>query len=277
MGFKTIGRRIFGLGLGTWLLVALFAWPVFAAVVTAQYETEEPLAPGMLVSSVPDQEGFVAPTDLENASRVFGVVVNFEEALIAVGDDSAGTVQVAHDGVVDVLVSDLSGNIAEGDALATSPLVGIAQKADRQSVVIGTAKTGFDGAADETAGTADIKTENGDTKTVNIGRVSVQFEVSANPGIDRAGRIPSALQGIADTIGGKPVSAVRIVVALVVLMVTLLVSGVLLYTAIHTALVAIGRNPLSRGGVYRALFQVFGIVGVVTFVGLGTIYLILRT
>jgi hypothetical protein len=265
-----------------WSPVCLLLWltaagAVYAVAVTEEYRANQPMAAGMMVSAFPDEEGSVEAAHTANAGRVFGVIVAARDSNIALGGEGGSIVQVATSGTVEVLVSDMNGTIAKGDLLSVSPLAGLAAKAIEEPSAVGTALEDFKGEPEESIGTAQVSAKNGRQTTVRIGRIDVQFEVSANPAAgDLIGRLPRILQGLGSTVANKAVSPLRIVVALIILIITLTLSSVLMLGAIRSALTAIGRNPLSRGAVYRGMLQVFGLVGLVIAGGLGTIYLILR-
>ena len=88
--------------------------------------------------------------------------------------------------------------------------------------------------------------------------------------------MPAFFKKAGEAITGKSVSTIRLYVALVILLVTVFITGSLLYGGVRSSLIAIGRNPLAKGAVARGLVQVI-ILGVIIFVlGLFSIYLILK-
>lgn len=250
---------------------------VLAAGVTTQYKASQPFMDGMLAAAVTDQTDTVEPARQEHPERIIGVVVSFDESLIALGGESEGTVQVASEGRLSVLVSDIQGNIDEGDLLTISPITGLAMRASDEPIIIGTALSSFEGEPEKTLGTAEVGDSSGKKQTVRISKVQVQFEAGPNPAnIGISERIPGFLQGIGTVLADKPVSPIRGGIALIVFLITLILSGVLLYSAIRSAIISIGRNPLSKRTVYVSLVQVFGLVALVLTAGLGTIYITLR-
>lgn len=250
---------------------------VLAAGVTTQYKASQPFVNGMLASAVTDKTDTVEPASQDHPERIVGVVVSFDDSLIALGSQKQDSVQIASDGRLSVLVTDLSGNIKEGDNLTISPITGLAMRASGEPIIIGTALSSFDGEQDKTLGTAEVKNSKGQTQTVKISKVQVQFEVGPNPAATGiAEKIPGVLQGIGTALANKPVSPIRGGVALVVFLITLTLAGVLLYSSIRSAIISIGRNPLSKRTVYVGLAQVFGLVALVLAAGLGTIYITLK-
>lgn len=267
------------LGAGGGLVVAscLLSLSVVAASVSRGYQTDQNLVPGTLVSLQAEQSETVEAATLETIDRMFGVVVDTDSSLLIVGENSAsGYVQVATDGTLDVLVTDLAGPIAADDHLSLSPLSGIAQKATTETITIGNALSGYNGEPELTVGTVEV-TQDGKAVTAQLGKVQVQFEIGANPEFDQLeGALPGFLQAIGNSVAGETVSPFRIITASLVLLITFLISGAILFGAIRSSLTAIGRNPLSKRGIYSGLAQVFGLVGLVLGAGVGTIYLILK-
>ena len=73
-----------------------------------------------------------------------------------------------------------------------------------------------------------------------------------------------ALRRASELIAGKPVNPVRVYLSLVILAMAALISGSLIYSAVRSALIAIGRNPLSKKSIIRGLFQVV-LIGLMVF------------
>lgn len=249
-----------------------------AQAVTQAYGITGTVQKGMIVMLDPKNANNVEPLSNKKDSAMQGVVVSASDSAVTLsGDGSSNQVYVATSGKYAVLVSTQNGPIKTGDLVSISALDGIGMKADsNQSVVLGKALEGFNG-TNNVIGTTSLATSKG-TTNVSLGLIQVNIGISHNP-LEQTGsstQVPLFLRKLAETIAGKPVSASRIYMSLIVLLVTAIITGSLLYGGVRTSLVAVGRNPLARRSVLRGLFQIL-LIGMVIFVlGLLAIYLLLK-
>lgn len=266
--------RIFVLSFSLLLLVVLSAGKTGAeaALITQGFKTDESnLSTGALVSL---KEGSADTVELSNtarAERLVGAVS--EDAFLELSDD-ASSVQVVTNGAASVLVSDLNGEVKAGDRIAASPLAGIGMKATRSGVVIGTAQGDFGSGASTVERT--VTDQSGSTETVRIGLVPVQINVAAYIVNDSQGAVPSVLQDFANSVAGKPVSPTRVLVAFFLILLLFVSVTVLLYSAVRSSIISIGRNPLSESALRRSLWQVGLTVGGVIAAGLLAVFLVLK-
>ena len=85
-----------------------------------------------------------------------------------------------------------------------------------------------------------------------------------------------ALRRASEAIAGKPVSPARVYISIIVLLAAAAIAGSLIYSAVRSSVIAIGRNPLSKRSIIRGLFQVV-IIGILVFLsGVFGVYLILN-
>jgi len=87
--------------------------------------------------------------------------------------------------------------------------------------------------------------------------------------------IPPALQNIADSLAGKKVNALPILISIGIFLVTLLVVVSIIYSLIHSSIISVGRNPMSQAAVYRNVIQLSALVIVILGVAVGAIYMVL--
>lgn len=243
--------------------LAVLLLPVSALGSLSQaYTSKDSIATGSLVSLDEKISGQVVVADLNNSSRLFGVVVPPSSAAISLSGGTTGNqVQVATSGTVNVLVTNAAGDIHLGDYVTISSIAGVGQKVGASSSrVIGTAQADFNGSGDGTTKRT-IDTGSG-TKEVSIGQIPVVVAVSAYTSTDgkQPYAIPTWLQSLSNTLAGKAVSPVRIIIAGLILIISLICITVLLYAAVRNSIISIGRNPLSRGSVLRGLLEVMAIV-----------------
>ncbi len=84
------------------------------------------------------------------------------------------------------------------------------------------------------------------------------------------------MQKAANTIADKPVSTLKIYLALVVLLVTAGVAATALFSGIRSTVISIGRNPLSKGVIMKGLIQVLLISLIIFITGFFGVYLLIK-
>jgi hypothetical protein len=268
----------FGLGVGGIIGLVLFA--VIGGIAQAAQpgfiaqgfqSSGSNLPTGALVSLKDGSANTVELSNTGRADRLVGVVS--EQAFLEVGDDET-TVQVVLDGGTPALVSNLNGDVRAGDRITASPIAGVGMRATRSSVVVGIAQADLSSVTTAERG---VTGQNGQTRNVSIGLIPVQINVAAYIAPDsRQSSAPGVLQNLADAIAGRPVSALRVVLATVI---TILLFGVIvvaLYSAVRSSIISIGRNPLSEHSLRKSMVQVGLMVLGVAAIGLATVYAILR-
>lgn len=223
---------------------------------------------GALVSGKPGDEHSVQLADTNSASRIVGVVDS--DPLVVI---SAATkeVQVVLSGTTNVIVSDINGPIAASDKITASPIAGVGMLATADSQVVGTAQTAFD---IKNSQTQIITDSHGKQRTVHVGFLPLQIGVAfyQAPG---SNFLPPFVQNIANSIAGKQVSLIRVLITSVLLFASFIGIAVLVYSSVRSALLSIGRNPLAGGDIRKSLYQVGGVALVVLGGTLLACYLIL--
>jgi hypothetical protein len=236
---------------------------------TSSYFAEKSIEPGTIVSLRQGEKELVEPSTRELSANLFGVVVRQTDSTLRVSNgDSA--VFVTTLGKARALVSDINGVINAGDQISLSPITGVGQYAQDDSVTIGTALEDFDTTA-SIVSSVEVTDSEGRETTANVGLIDIQVK----PQLGNNSILPSGIADFGENIAGKPVSSFRLFTALAVMVVSLSASSVLLFGAIRSALVAIGRNPLSKSLVYRGLFQVMAITFIIFAAGVVGAYVIL--
>lgn len=238
--------------------------------VTQGYGADGNLQSGMLVRIKESDATKIETASIEASDKLHGVVVNFNDAPVTISSDDQ-KVFVATTGKYDVLVSDQNGSIKPGDYIAVSSLNGIGMRSDdSQPVVAGKALEGFDGE------TGVISTSKLDDHTVNIGRIKTDILVARNPKLKAIADLPDFLTRTAEGVAGKPVPTGRIYMSLTIFMISTAIATSLLYSAVRSGIISVGRNPLSKKSIVRGMMQVI-IVGLTIFIsGIFAVYLLLR-
>ncbi len=271
-----INKKIFWFGMVISLAVVFFAVvAVSAQDFTQGYGTGDKLIRGSLVSRNETDDTLVDAANLDNLSRLFGVVVRADESAVTLTSDTAG-VYISTTGRFEVMVSTIGGEIKTGDYITTSAISGIGMKAGTsQELVIGQALQDFDTTnRDAILGTTTATTASGSTQDVAIGRILADLDVKRNPRLSQSA--PELIVRFSELIAGKPVSLLRVYAAMAVLLVTAGLGGSMLYAGIRSSFVAIGRNPLSKKSVMRGLLQVVATSMAIFLSGFFAIYLILK-
>lgn len=258
------------------LAVCLFGTALYAANATAigqSFKTTDPnITPGALVSLKQNTPDTVELATQDHADKLVGVVG--ANPLISL-NDSGKSVQIVTNGITVALVSDINGDVKTGDTITASPIAGIGMKATTSSIAIGAAQANLSSVKSTTR---IVKDTSGNDQTIHVALLPVQVNVVfyASP-TDQVTFLPSFLQNFANGLAGKNVSPVRVLVAGVVLLLSFLSIGVLLYASVKSSIISIGRNPLSEVSVRKSLLQIGAIILGILLLGLIAIYLILTT
>lgn len=224
------------------------------------------VSPGMMVSLT--AQGVVEAATVDNVGDLLGIAVEADGAPVAIASSSEQEVQVVTTGRAAVLVSDLNGSVKRGDPVTVSPISGVGMKlgGDVNQKIIGFAQ------ADATDSvTQQLPSGN---RQVKISRVPVLVSVSFYA--SRTGPL-TYLQQAGTTVAGRPISGTKALLATLVLLVGIMSVSVLLYTAIRSSLISIGRNPLSASAVRGALLKVLLVAPLILGTSLILIYAILRS
>ena len=257
------------------LMVMSAKFPLLAQAVTQGYGSEQTLQRGMLVQ-LKESDATKVEVKQDTADKTFGVVVDANDAPVTLSSDGK-KVFIATAGKFEMLVSSQNGEIKAGDYVAISAIDGIGMKAgDKESVAVGRALSDFDGKSGAIS-SLEVKSSDGSSKKVNVGRVTADVSVSKNPLFKATEpNLPEVLRKASEAIAGKPVNAVRVYVALLVFMVTAITAGTLMFGGVRSAIISIGRNPLGKKAIIRGMFQVI-ITGMIIFIsGVFGVYLLLK-
>lgn len=232
--------------------------------------TDTNIVEGAVVSLKPDTPNTVELANPSRADKLIGIVG--DNPLIELSDGT-NSVQVVTSGVTRALVSNINGGIKAGDRITASPIEGVGMKATQSGVVVGIAQDDL-----ETVQTSErtITDKDGKQQTVKIGTIPVQVDTVFFAGnTSGTSFVPGALQQLANNIAGHEVSAIRVLIAALLLTLLLVSVVVLLYSSVKSSIISIGRNPLSETAVHKSLLQVgLTIVGLLAFTVI-LVYLIL--
>ncbi len=279
-----ISRKILGV-VASVILAAVFVLPVSAANNYGSvqgYSAEKPLDSGTIVqlmgSKQSNQVTIATKAQLQN---MFGVTVDRSQLPLTITNEGLkNEVFVAVSGTYEVLVSTQNGSINPGDYVTLSSVDGVAMKAgtkDDQSTVLGRAQATFDGKG-VTLGTTTLKDTTGKSSgAVTLGSVPVTIEIQRNPN-DKSTKsnLPDFLQRIGKAIAEKEVSPIRIYISMAITAVSLIAAIAVLYAGVRNGVISIGRNPMSKKSIFRALLEVILTSILILVIGLFAVYLLLK-
>jgi len=230
----------------------------------------------LLTGKNSDRVKIASQADLQN---MFGVTVDRNQLPLTVTNDSIkNETFVAVSGTYNVLVSMQGGAIASGDYVTLSSINGVAMKAStKEKTVFGRAASAFDGKG-ITLGSATLKDTSGKTtKTVAFGSIPVTIDIRSNPNVKSTKvKVPSFLERIGLAVAEKQVSPIRIYLSLAITAVSIIAAIAIIYSGVRSGVISIGRNPMSKKSIFRALVEVILTSILILIIGLFAVYLLLK-
>lgn len=242
------------------------------------YASDSVLQDGTIVQLDKKDPTKVSSASSSNPQQMYGVTVDPHQLSLTFSDSSLkNEVYVATSGTYDVLVSNQAGVIKPGDYITLSAINGVAMNAKGENVtVFGRAAGGFDGKANVVGGLT-LKDSSGATKPVQIGLIPVAINIQRNPDVKSTKvNAPNWLQEAGEAIAQKPISPFRIYLSLAITGLCIIVGLVTLYAGIRNAMIAIGRNPLSKKSIFRGLLEIILTSFLILIIGLFAVYLLLK-
>lgn len=254
------------------LLTMVFAVQIaVAGTLIERFRSDSEFSNGTVVSSKQDDLEAVEPASLNNLDRIAGVVSAETDALFQVRGDGRN-LDIVKSGVVDILVSNENGTIAEGDTLSIATVAGVAAREAGQSHVIGIALETFDGTNEPVA---EVELES-PKRTIRIGRIQAQIEPQTNPDAGGVGfSPPQFLQDFANKVTGRNIEPARVLASFISLIMTVLVSAVLLFTLASSTAESKQRNPISTGSLKKSEHQLVIVILSILALGTGFSFLII--
>ncbi len=275
-------RAILSVSMMVGLAAALFL-PVAATGIgggsVQGYASDTPLDNGTIVQLTGKGANRVKISTQKELQNMFGVVVDRSQLPVTLSSEALeNETFVAASGTYNVLVSTQGGSISSGDYVTLSSVNGVAMKAGTdEKTVFGRANGSFDGKG-ITLGTTTLKDTSGNTnKTVTLGSIPVTIDIKKNPN-DKSTKVevPEILERVGQAIAEKEVSPIRIYLSLGIMLISILAAIAILYSGVRNGLISIGRNPMSKKSIFRALLEVILTSVLILIIGLFAVYLLLR-
>ena len=266
----------------SYLVALLVAGPVMAQTYSGGvqgYAADTPLDTGTIVQLADKDADRVKVATKSELQNMFGVTVDRNQLPVMLSDENVeNQVFVAASGTYNVLVSTEAGSIAAGDYVTLSSINGVAMKAGtEEKTVFGRANAGFDGSG-VVLGAAPLKdTDSKTTSTVKLATVPVTIDIKRNPNQKSTkANLPDALQRIGQAIAEKEVSPVRIYLSAGITAVSIIAAIAIVYAGVRNSVISIGRNPMSKKSIFRALLEIILTSLVIFIIGLFAVYLLLK-
>lgn len=275
-------RIIFGVAAAA-SMALLVALPVlgsdYGGGSTQGYSSDTSLDNGTIVELTGSNSDRVKAATQAEVHNMFGVTVDRSRLPITISNpDRENEVFVAVSGTYDVLVSTQHGEIEKGDYITLSSINGVAMKAGTEkTTVFGRSNDSFDG-KNGVLGTTTLKDVDGEeSKTVSIGSVAVTIDIRNNPNdMSTKTNLPEFLERIGQAVAEKEVSPIRMYLSLGITAVSIIAAIAILYSGVRNSVVSIGRNPMSKKSIFRALIEIILTSVLILIIGLFAVYLLLR-
>lgn len=268
-------KQLFSLLALVGLLFVSQTHSLVAQSVAQGYASDETLQRGMIVMLKKDDKAKITVLTNAEITKMLGVVIGSNDSPITVSADNQKII-VANSGRHEVLVSDQNGGIKQGDYVTISAISGIGMKTSSiQSFVLGKALADFDGKK-AVLSSAKLKDGSGKDQTVNIGLLLTDIDIARNPSLKVEAHVPEILRKASESIAQKEVAAPRIYIGMIILFVTAIVAGFIIYAGVRSSIISLGRNPLSRKTILRSLFQVIVTSLIIFLCGIFGVYLLLK-
>ena len=265
-------RRAVSIISGLFLLaLCLFTPSAFAVTsLSESYSTSDDLSIGSIVSVKDNQTDIVMASDSSNVDNLLGVVIASGSSLLTLSNGKDNQVQVATSGTLPVIVSDINGEVTRGDHITAGPIRGVGMRATANVRVVGIAQGKMTNVREQK-----YKDNDGVEKTMKLGEVPVLVNVAYYFKEPDKTIVPAAIQNVANSLAGREVGTVPIIISGAIFLIMLIIVSSLIYSMIRSSIISVGRNPLSQSAIYRDLVQLSGLVVGILGVGLITIYLVL--
>lgn len=243
------------LGLSVFIVCYLVFFASTALANQAFFTVNLDVRPGMLVSLTRNPE-VVEPSTEKMDTALVGVVSNGDSSGIV----EQGQVTVLSEGIANVLVSTVAGDIKVGDRIGVSSIVGIGAKSGSSGWIVGTAQRDVNEQSEEAVPT-EVLDSSGVKRTVYIASIPVQLKVvyfsSPTPPSQKSTAIPYDIQTVADSVAGKRASTAAIIMSFILILCGVAVAGFIVVTAVRKGLEGIARQPLVKRAMTKGMLQSF--------------------
>lgn len=265
-----------GLAISLWI-------PVIAAdhngTSVQSYAADAPIDFGKIVELTGNNADRVKLSTQAEQQNMFGVVVDKNILPFVISNSSIqNETFVAVSGTYNVLVSTQAGPIEKGDYITMSSINGVAMKAGSDEVtVFGRVNDSFDGKGVILGESKLFDVDGNPSQTVKLGSVPVTIDIRSNPNLKSTKvNVPDFLERVGLAIAEKPVSPIRLYIAAAIAVICVITAIAILYAGIRNGVISIGRNPMSKKSIHRALSEVILSSILILTIGVIAVYLLLK-
>lgn len=244
------------------------------------YAAASPLQIGTIVQLDTSAKNTVKVATNKDLSTMYGAVVDPHGLSLSISDSSLqNEAFVTIGGTYGVLVNTQNGPIKTGDYITMSSVDGVGMKAgtyEDQPMVFGRSVSSFDG-KNNALGTINLKDSTGKSIPVGIGMVTVAINIQRNPNQKSTKtNLPPILQRIGQAIAEKPIGPMRMYLSIAITGLSIVAAITVLYSGVRNSILSIGRNPLSKKTIFRALLEIILTAFLILIIGLFAVYLLLK-
>ncbi len=242
------------------------------------YAADAPIDNGTIVKLDGEDSNRVAVITQSELQNMFGVVVDRNQLPVTLSSGLENETFVAVSGTYNVLVSTQGGPIKSGDFVTLSSIDGVAMKAGtEEETVFGRAVRSFDGTG-VNLGLATLRDTGGnENKQVTLGSIPVTIDIKRNPNQQTTEvDVPDFLKRTGQAIAEREVSPIRIYLSLAITAVSIIAAIAILYSGVRSGVISIGRNPMSKKSIFRALLEIILTSILILIIGLFAVYLLLK-
>lgn len=248
-----------------------------AATFSQGFHSNDRLPVGAIVSLKNSTSTEVVKTNIDNQDRLIGVVTDAKDTVIELRP-AGSDIKVATEGRVNLLVTDVGGEIKKGDLLSVSPLAGIAMKGNKSGDapagrIIATAQQDLDKYATSTK-QIEVSEKDGGSERVSVGLITADLSIDQRQ-VGATTSQQNILERIGSQLTGKSVGPARILASGAVFASSMAITGVLLQSSVRGTFISLGRNPLSRNILFPVLARVMALSVFVLASGAIVAYIIL--
>lgn len=237
------------------LLCAAMAHAAPAGISQSYNTTSDNISQGALLSLTSSDGNSVEPATSGNVTRLVGIAA--DKPLVELSEGGESSVSVVVSGSAKALISDINGTVKSGDRVTISPISGIGMKTIEASQVVGTAQADLSSVPTTTKS---VSGQNGKSEKIKVGLLPIAVNVAYYSGNASKGAIssfiPPFLQSLANTITGRQVSPLRVLLGTLALLLGFITVISMLYASIRSGVTSIGRNPLAEKALRKGLIDV---------------------
>lgn len=266
------------LGVVTTTALPVAAETTYGGGSVASYAADTSIDNGTIVVLTGKDSNQVRVATQKDVANMFGVTVDRTQLPLTVTNESIkNETFVAVSGTYNVLVTNQAGSIVSGDYLTLSSINGTAMRVGEEEVtVFGRANSSFNDSS-VVLGMTTLKDSNGGEKTVKIGSIPVTIDIKTNPNHKSTDvNAPDFLKRVGEAIADKEVNPIRIYISVAIAVISLIAAIVVVYAGVRNSVISIGRNPMSKKSIFRALLEVILTALLIVIVGLFAVYLLLK-